>query len=45
MSSFRVVLVEHGYASSDCERRIVEAAGGEFIDADTLPLKEALALC
>lgn len=45
MGNFRVVLVEHGYASSCRERRIVEQAGGEFIDADKMPLAEALQLC
>ena len=45
MSRFRVVLVEHGYSSSKYEKGIIEAAGGEFIDADTMPLTEALKLC
>ena len=42
---FRVVLIEHGYASIEVERRIIENAGGEFIDADKLPLNKALELC
>jgi len=42
---FRVVLLEHGYASSDCEREIISAAGGEFVDAEKLPLTTALQLC
>ncbi|MCI0744745.1 MAG: C-terminal binding protein [Verrucomicrobia subdivision 3 bacterium] len=42
---FRVVLIEHGYASIEVERRIIENAGGEFIDADRLPLAKALELC
>jgi D-3-phosphoglycerate dehydrogenase len=42
---FRVVLIEHGYASTKVERQIIEAAGGEFIDADHLPLSKALELC
>lgn len=42
---FRVVLIEHGYASTEVERRIIEAAGGEFIDADQMPLSKALELC
>jgi D-3-phosphoglycerate dehydrogenase / 2-oxoglutarate reductase len=42
---FRVVLIEHNYASTEVERRIIEAAGGEFIDAERLPLSEALELC
>jgi D-3-phosphoglycerate dehydrogenase / 2-oxoglutarate reductase len=42
---FRVVLIEHGYASTETERRIIEAAGGEFIDAEQLPPGKALELC
>jgi D-3-phosphoglycerate dehydrogenase / 2-oxoglutarate reductase len=42
---FRVVLIEHGYASTETERRIIEAAGGEFIDAEQLPPGNALELC
>jgi D-3-phosphoglycerate dehydrogenase / 2-oxoglutarate reductase len=42
---FRVVLIEHGYASTEIERRIIEAAGGEFIDAEQLPASQALELC
>jgi D-3-phosphoglycerate dehydrogenase len=42
---FRVVLIEHGYASIDVERRIIEKAGGELVDADKLPLSKALELC
>jgi D-3-phosphoglycerate dehydrogenase len=45
MSLFKVVLIEHGYASIECERQIITRAGGEFIDADKLPLAEALRLC
>jgi D-3-phosphoglycerate dehydrogenase / 2-oxoglutarate reductase len=45
MAAFQVVLIEHGYATTRYEREIVEASGGEFIDADTLPLDEALRLC
>ena len=45
MPGFKVVLIEHGYASTDCERRIVTEAGGEFVDAENLPLGEALELC
>ena len=40
-----VVLIEHGYASIDCEREIIAAAGGELIDAEKLGLSEALRLC
>ena len=42
---FRVVLIEHGYASTDVERSIIEQAGGEFVDAETLPPSKALELC
>lgn len=42
---FRVVLIEHGYASTEVERRIIESAGGEFIDAEQLSLSKALELC
>jgi D-3-phosphoglycerate dehydrogenase / 2-oxoglutarate reductase len=42
---FRVVLIEHGYASIEVERRIIEKAGGELVDADKLPLSKALELC
>jgi len=42
---FRVVLIEHGYASIDVERRIIADAGGELIDADKLPFEKALESC
>jgi len=45
MSRFRVVLIEHGYSTVEHERRIISAAGGEFIDAGSLPLQEALRFC
>lgn len=45
MARFRVVLIEHGYATTRHEREIIESAGGEFIDADRLPLDRALDLC
>lgn len=45
MPKFRVVFIEHSYPSTRLEREIIEAAGGEFIDADALPLAEALQLC
>jgi D-3-phosphoglycerate dehydrogenase len=44
MSRFRVVLMEHGYSTVEHERRIISAAGGEFIDAEPLALPEALRL-
>lgn len=45
MPQFKVVLIEHGYATTEHERRIIEAAGGTFIDAEKLSTAEALALC
>ena len=44
-AKFRVVLLEHGYATTRYERDIIESAGGEFIDAEKLPLPDALSLC
>jgi D-3-phosphoglycerate dehydrogenase / 2-oxoglutarate reductase len=45
MARFRAVLIEHGYSTTRCERELIEAAGGEFIDADATALDEALRLC
>jgi D-3-phosphoglycerate dehydrogenase len=45
MAAFKVVLIEHGYDTTQYEREIIEAAGGEFIDAESLPRAEALRLC
>lgn len=45
MPRFRVVLLEHGYTNIAVERKIIESAGGEFVDANDLPLTEALRLC
>ncbi|MFO8007727.1 MAG: C-terminal binding protein [Candidatus Brocadiia bacterium] len=45
MAGFRVVLIEHGYGTSRYEREIIEAAGGEFVDAQDRSLDEALELC
>jgi D-3-phosphoglycerate dehydrogenase / 2-oxoglutarate reductase len=45
MAKFRVVLIEHGYADTSVERNLIESAGGELIDADHLPLAEAIMLC
>ena len=36
MAQFTVVLLQHGYATTQYEREIVTQAGGEFIDADLL---------
>jgi D-3-phosphoglycerate dehydrogenase / 2-oxoglutarate reductase len=45
MGRFKAVFVEHDYASVEPDRRIIEAAGAEFVDADELPLEDAWALC
>ena len=45
MAKFKVVLIEHGYATTQSERQIIEAAGGEFIDAEQFPLNQSLQLC
>lgn len=45
MPKFKVVLLKHGYPSSDIERRIITGAGCEFIDADDLNDAEGLKLC
>ena len=44
MARFKVVVIEHGYASIDCERDIIAKAGGELISANELPREKALAL-
>ena len=43
MARFKVVVLEHGYASIQCEREIIAQAGGELLSADHLPLDKALA--
>src|SRR4051812_41392957 len=45
MAAFKVVLIEHGYATTQYEREIIEGGGGEFVDAENLPREEALRLC
>ena len=42
MPEFKVVLIEHGYATTEYERKIIARAGGEFIDAEQLGLAGAL---
>ena len=42
MARFKVVVIEHGYASIDCERDIIAKAGGELINANELPREKAL---
>ena len=44
MARFKVVVLEHGYASIECEREIIARAGGELISANHLPLDKAVAL-
>ena len=41
-TGFRVALLEHGYRTTEYERAVVQAAGGEFLDFEGLPLDEAL---
>jgi D-3-phosphoglycerate dehydrogenase / 2-oxoglutarate reductase len=45
MPQFRVVLIEHGYATTRHEREVIESAGGEFVDADAMPIEQALRSC
>jgi len=45
MAKFKVVSVQHQYASTATEQRIVTEAGGEYLDTDPLPLGEALREC
>ena len=45
MAPFRAVLIEHGYSTTRYEREVIEAAGGELVDADAMPLDAALRLC
>jgi prepilin-type N-terminal cleavage/methylation domain-containing protein len=45
MSLFKVISISHQYPTTVQERRIVTAAGGEYTDADGLPLDEALRRC
>jgi len=45
MARFKVVSIQHEYPSTEHERRIVTGAGGEYVDADGLPLEEALRHC
>jgi len=39
---FKVVVIEHKYASIEREKAVIHAAGGELISADHLPLPEQL---
>ncbi|HKQ38868.1 MAG TPA: C-terminal binding protein [Verrucomicrobiae bacterium] len=44
MAPFKVVVIEHGYASIEGERAIITKAGGELISANDLPPEKRLAL-
>ena len=44
MARRKVVFVEHDYVSVEPDRRIIEAAGAEFVDADPQPRPEAFAI-
>jgi D-3-phosphoglycerate dehydrogenase len=45
MAAFKVVALQHDYPSTERERRVVESAGGEFVDADALPREDAHRQC
>jgi D-3-phosphoglycerate dehydrogenase len=42
---FKVVLIEHGYASTQLEQDIIVGAGGELVVAENLPTEQALGAC
>jgi D-3-phosphoglycerate dehydrogenase len=45
MARFKIISIQHEYPSTEHERRVVTAAGGEYVDADGLPEEEALRQC
>jgi D-3-phosphoglycerate dehydrogenase len=45
MRRFKAVILEHGYASIQHERDVIEPAGGQLVDGGDLPIEKALALC
>ncbi len=45
MAKFKVVLLKHGYPSVQREREIIQAAGGEFVDADAFTDTEGIQKC
>ncbi|MEI7728909.1 MAG: C-terminal binding protein [Verrucomicrobiota bacterium] len=45
MSRFKVISLPHAYPSTVNERRVVTAAGGEYLDGDGMPLEEVFRLC
>src|SRR5262245_45852706 len=44
MPKFKVLLLKHGYPSVEIERQIIERAGGELVDAETLREEETIKL-
>lgn len=42
---FKVVSIQHDYPPTGREGQIVAAAGGEYVDADRLPIEEGLREC
>ena len=42
LADFKVVLIEHGYETSEYERRIIEDAGGALIDCEHCSTDDAL---
>jgi D-3-phosphoglycerate dehydrogenase len=45
MAQFKIISIQHEYPSTEHERRVVTAAGGEYVDADALPLDQAVRHC
>jgi len=45
MAQFLAVLLESGYRTGEYERDVITGAGGEFVDAQSLPADEAFDLC
>lgn len=45
MPKFKVILVKHGYPSTEPERKVVTDAGGEFFDGDQLSDQEEQRIC
>lgn len=45
MPHFKVVLLQHSYPNVQHERRVIESAGGEFVDGDLLSQEDCLRAC
>jgi D-3-phosphoglycerate dehydrogenase len=45
MAKFKVILIKHEYPTTEPERGVVAAAGGEFFDGDRLSDQEEQAVC